>query len=118
MSDGSNFTASVFDNPAMMHILVSRLMNERRYGTAAFGRSSIDWDSVDWDAMKEEISRLMDDPAGRQYIISIVEEERRRADRLFFHDIGFSWGESLGAVAVCLAIPFALWIIIKVIFFG
>lgn len=118
MSDGSNLMASIFDDPAMMHILVSRLINERRFGSTASASSRIDWDSVDWDEMKEEIGRLMDDPAGRQYIIGIVEEERRRAHRPLFRDIGFSWGDSLAAIAFCLAIPFVLWIFIKVTLFG
>ena len=106
--------SSVFDDAAMMHILVSHLI-ERRRKADDFETDAVDLNAADLDFVKDEINCLMETSEGRQ-LLTLVEEERIRALRHRYGNTGFDFGETLAAIAVCLAIPFILWLIVKVAF--
>ena len=106
---------SVFDDTAMMHILVSHLI-ERRRKADDFETDAVDLNAADLDFVKDEINCLMGTSEGRQFILTLVEEERIRALRHRYGNTGFDFGETLAAIVVCLAIPFILWLIVKVAF--
>ena len=111
----NDVSSSVFDDAAMMHILVSRLI-ERRRKADDFETDAVDLNAADLDFVKDEINCLMGTSEGRQFILTLVEEERIRALRHRYGNTGFDFGETLAAIAVCLAIPFILWLIVKVAF--
>ena len=110
----NDVSSSVFDDAAMMHILVSHLI-ERRRKADDFETDAVDLNAADLDFVKDEINCLMETSEGRQ-LLTLVEEERIRALRHRYGNTGFDFGETLAAIVVCLAIPFILWLIVKVAF--